>query len=85
MKGRTSVKTDPLTHEIRVNNTLFKNSVPASRKALCVTKANRLMLLKELIALFFLWESYETLCGYNIDLCNVKGSGTYSSHCTLKR
>jgi hypothetical protein len=73
-----------LKHNVPLNDWLFKNAVPASKKTqrFTITKINWLTLCKEIIAVYS--ENYtkyiNTLCWQNANFLNVIAGGTYSYH-----
>jgi hypothetical protein len=67
---------------------MFKHSVPPPKKTQCpsITKLNRLMLFREIIAIYseLSYKTKNTLCEQNAEIVIVKAGGTYHSHWALK-
>jgi hypothetical protein len=67
---------------------VLKNSVRTSQEThyVSTTKTNRLMLFREIIAVYCenRTEHTDTLCGQNVKGIRVKAGGTYRNHCDLK-
>jgi hypothetical protein len=70
------------------NEIMYKNSVRTSQEThyVSATKPNRLMLFREIIAVYCenRTKHINRVCGQNVEFFNIKASGIYSYHCSLK-
>jgi hypothetical protein len=66
-------------------NNLNIQSVPHRKHYVSATEPNRLMLLRETVAVYCEnhTEHTDTLCGQTAEVFNVKPGGIYSNHCDL--
>jgi hypothetical protein len=78
----------PPTWSLKLIEIMFKQPVRTSQEthSVCATKPNRLMLFREIIAVYCEnnTEHISTLCGQNVEFFYNTASGKYTYHCSLK-